>query len=154
MRSVRNVLRALEEEYGSGLGEQLAQRSVVLLVDPRGKPYIEVEGAVGHPVTPRDFKLASKEIMLDLLAEYEPGTGLHGPHLLVPRPGLRIVPGKLGGEPHVEHTRIETRVLQALSRRGYSLDDLLKFYPFLEPGDVAQALDLEEQLDRNIATAA
>ena len=43
-----------------------------------------------------------------------------GPDLLRPRPQLRIVPGKLGGSPHVEHTRLETL---ALASRGPSRVD-------------------------------
>lgn len=154
MRSVRQVLAALEEDFGTRLGEHLASRSVILLVDARGRPYIEVGEAVLRPIASGVYQKTSAEVSIDLLAEYEPGLGLHGPHLLVPRPLLRIIPGKLGGQPHVYDTRVETRVIMALKARGYETKRLLEFYPFLDPNSVQQAIDLEEQLTKNLTRRA
>ena len=154
MQNVRNVLAALEEDYGTRLGEHLANRSVILRVDSGGRPYIDVNELVVSPVASSVYQTASPELILDLLAEYEPGLGLHGPHLLVPRPLLRIIPGKLGGEPHVYDTRVETRGLMALNTRGYETERILEFYPFLDAASVQQAIDLEEQLTRNLTPRA
>jgi len=123
-------------------------------VDRAGRPFIEVEAALRFAVAAGVQQVASAEMMIDLLAEYEPGEGLHGPHLLVPRPRLRIIPGKLGGEPHVADTRIETRALMTLAKRGFETTQLLEFYPFLDRESVAQSVDLERQLDRNLAIHA
>ena len=81
---------------------------------------------------------------LDLLGPF--GDGLLGPDLLRPRPLLRIVPGKLSGEPHIAHTRITSESLAALSRRGHRLDSISALYPDQEPLAIKEALDLERQL--------
>jgi uncharacterized protein (DUF433 family) len=73
-----------------------------------------------------------------------------GPDLNRPRPRLRIVPGKLGGAPHVVETRIETESLAELSRRGFRVPSLVEMYPGLLERDVDEALDLEAQLERNL----
>ena len=154
MRQVRTLLSALEREFSDRLGDHLANKSVVLRVDSAGRPFIQVEQALVHPQASGVLQAASPELMVDLLAEYTPEQGLRGPHLLTPRPRLRIVPGKLGGEPHVEDTRLDTRTISALSRRGYKVGAILKFYPFLDRRSVHQAVDLEEQLDRNLGRIA
>ena len=45
---------------------------------------------------------------VDLRSPFESG-GRRGPDLRVPRAHLRILPGKLGGAPHVAHTRSRAR---------------------------------------------
>jgi len=154
MKEVRRLLHSLEEGYGDRLGDHLANRSLVLRVDQAGHAFIKVEDTLVYPVHSGVIQIASVDLMVDLLAEYEPGAGLRGPHLLVPRPLLRIVPGKLGGEPHVADTRIETRALMALANRGYETSQLLEFYPFLDAASVDQAVDLERQLNRNLTASA
>ncbi|HEX2029435.1 MAG TPA: DUF433 domain-containing protein [Nitriliruptorales bacterium] len=52
-----------------------------------------------------------------------------GPDLARPRPRLRIVPGKLSGEPHVAQTRIATASIAALHRRGYPDEPIGELYP-------------------------
>lgn len=52
--------------------------------------------------------------MLDVLLPFTFGQTTRGPDLTVPRPRLRIIPGKLAGAPHVVDTRIETQALAAL----------------------------------------
>lgn len=154
MLEVRNIIRVLEDQYGRRLGDHLVNRSVVLNVDSAGKPYIRVEDMLARPLRSGDLQTASGELMVDLLSEYETGHGLRGPHLLRPRPNLRIIPGKLGGEPHIQDTRIETRIITALIRRGYETSRVLEFYPFLDATSLEQAVDLEDQLDQNLARRA
>jgi uncharacterized protein (DUF433 family) len=81
---------------------------------------------------------------LKLVAPYED----RGPDLLEPRPLLRIIPGKLHGEPHIVRTRISTAVLYSLAMMDYPSDDILEMYPDVVPAALAQALDLEQQLHR------
>jgi uncharacterized protein (DUF433 family) len=81
---------------------------------------------------------------LNLVSPYQD----RGPDLLEPRPLLRILPGKLHGEPHVIHTRISTSVLFCLSEMGYAADDILEMYPDVTKEALEQALDLEKTLQR------
>ncbi len=72
-----------------------------------------------------------------------------GPDLVHPGKGLRIIPGKLSGEPHVDGTRIETGVLWALSERGFDVGGIVDLYPELTPATVRSAIALERRLHQN-----
>lgn len=61
------------------------------------------------------------------------------------------MPGKLAGAPHVHRTRIETEALAALARRGLGRGQIVELYPAIEEADVADALDLEHQLQPDLA---
>lgn len=87
----------------------------------------------------------------DVLVPFQAKEGTNGPDLRKPRPRLRIIPGKLGGSPHVERTRLETQALAALAKRGVERDSIYRLYPIAEPRAIDDALDLEDQLDRNLA---
>ena len=80
-----------------------------------------------------------------------PDEGLRGPDLVRPRPDLRIVPGRLSGSPHVVHTRLETRAIYALNLDGLDSVAIRTLYPYVTEAQVAQALDLERQLEDNLA---
>lgn len=69
-----------------------------------------------------------------------------GPDLLEPRPLLRIVPGKLHGEPHIIDTRITSAVLYELHREGYSDEQIREMYPDVSVDALHQAIDLERSL--------
>jgi len=87
--------------------------------------------------------------MLDLLAPFHATEGSEGPDLYAPRP--RIVPGKLGGSPHIRLTRLETQALWALESRGFSSAKIYRLYPEVEHAAVDEAIDLERQLTQNLA---
>jgi uncharacterized protein (DUF433 family) len=91
--------------------------------------------------------------MLDLLAPFTSREGLRGPDLSAPRPRLRIVPGKLGGSPHVLHTRLESQALGALAEGGLAQAKIYQLYPDIEPAAIEDALDLERQLAQNLHPA-
>jgi uncharacterized protein (DUF433 family) len=91
---------------------------------------------------------------IDLIAPFPTREGLKGPNLALPRPELRIVPGRLSGSPHVVHTRLETRALFALHRDGLDEGAIRGFYPYLTDSQLAQAIDLEKQLEANLAITA
>jgi uncharacterized protein (DUF433 family) len=91
--------------------------------------------------------------MLDLLAPFASHEGLQGPDLSAPRPRLRIVPGKLGGSPHVVHTRLESQALGALAESGLARAKIYCLYPDVEPAAIEDALDLERQLAQNLRHA-
>lgn len=86
----------------------------------------------------------------DLLAFVPPY--LHkGPDLLIPRPLLRIIPGKLHGEPHVRDTRISSAVIFTLYEQGYALGQIQRMYPDASLDALLEAIDLEESLKRPAA---
>jgi uncharacterized protein (DUF433 family) len=67
---------------------------------------------------------------------------------------LRIVPGKLSGSPHIAHTRLETVTIAALRERGFLPANIERLYPRVQPIALAEAVDLEQQLDKNLRAAA
>jgi uncharacterized protein (DUF433 family) len=144
MPAVRDALAALQE--------------LDLDVWRDGAPSIAVDLAgrvviTGHGLweEPRGTLLLKES--LDLLRPFatEHATG---PDLHTPRARLRIIPGKLGGAPHIAQTRVETEAIGALSRRGISQDDIERLYPDIDPVAIAEAIDLEVQLSANARAAA
>jgi uncharacterized protein (DUF433 family) len=91
---------------------------------------------------------------LDLIEPFESESGIRGPNLVAPRPKLRIVPGKLGGSPHLQRTRLETAALAAIAQRGMPRKNVYRLYPRFDPSAIDQALDLEDQLTRNLEPVA
>jgi len=89
--------------------------------------------------------------VLDVLGEFSSEDGRVGPDLVTPRPHLRIVPGKLSGEPHVERTRISSRSVAALLRDGLGSSQVLRLYPELTSEAIEECWDLETQLQVNLA---
>ena len=137
---VRAALRELDEE---GIPRQkLAELTVVsdggqLLFRFEDRPLQTADAGRQHAM----------ENVLHVTAPY---LG-RGPDLLQPRPHLRIRPGKLCGEPHLEGTRVKTAVLYALSRDGYPDDQILRMYPEASPLLLDEAFDLERQLAQKLA---
>jgi uncharacterized protein (DUF433 family) len=146
MKAVRRALReiaALELDLWS---EDGAPR---VAVDRAGKIVIQHGG--------RAERLEGQNIlnadMLDLLAPFASREGLRGPDLSVPRPQVRIVPGKLGGSPHIVHTRLESQALGALAVSGLKQAKIYRLYPDVQPAAIDDALDLERQLAENLLQA-
>lgn len=83
--------------------------------------------------------------VLDLLGPF--GNGKHrGPDLIRPRPGIRIIPGKVSGEPHLIDSRITTRSVAAVYKRVRDLNAVVALYPGMAPETIGQAIDLEHAL--------
>jgi uncharacterized protein (DUF433 family) len=142
MKVIRRALGRLRE-----LDAPLAQsRPGSLWVDGSGELYIRSnagpETLTGQAVMPD---------AIDLIAPFTTREGLRGPDLASPRPQLRIVPGRLSGSPHIVHTRLETRALFALDRDGLDKAAILALYPYVTETQLAEAIDLERQLDANLA---
>jgi uncharacterized protein (DUF433 family) len=135
------------------LGE-LNKLSIPLWKDDRPSVVVDSRGRV-HLQTPSGVQALSGQLIapdtLDLIAPFRTLEGCMGPDLLRPRPLLRIVPGKLSGSPHVDHTRLETRALAALAADGLSPAAIRDLYPYLAERQIAEAIDLEEQLARNLS---
>jgi uncharacterized protein (DUF433 family) len=96
---------------------------------------------------------AGEDDLLRVTAPFLTFEGSRGPDLHAPRPRLRIVPGKLGGSPHVAHTRLESQALGALAGSGLPAAKIYRLYPRIEPEAIDDALDLERQLERNLRPA-
>ena len=62
--------------------------------------------------------------------------------------------GKLGGSPHVIHTRLESQALGALADSGLGQAKIYRLYPDVEPAAIEDALDLERQLAQNLRRPA
>ena len=151
MSRVTSLLDVLRAEVGP-VGEALTEDRLRLWVDAKGSPHFD--SGSGLLVMRRGGPQAvHEELMIDLLAPFQSLEGAKGPDLARPGEGLRIVPGKLSGEPHIEGTRIETRVLWALRERGFDLEEIVELYADLKPGDVRNALILEDQLHKNLQAA-
>lgn len=111
-----------------------------LLVDRAGRIY-----PVGPPVATAHGQ-GVLEDTLDLLAPF--GTG---PDLRRPRAHLRIVPGKVAGEPHLVRSRLTTRAVAALADRGFGMDEIAGMYPHEDPVALREAVELERDLARRVA---
>lgn len=140
------VRRALSELRELDLGLWTENDEPRVAVDRNGAIHIQVAGAFEaldgtRPLDPD---------LLDLIRPFAT-VGMEGPDLHAPRPLLRIVPGKLSGSPHIVHTRIETLAIDALGKRDLSPERIRAFYPVVEAAAIADALDLEYQLRRNLA---
>jgi uncharacterized protein (DUF433 family) len=96
---------------------------------------------------------AGEHDLLCVTDPFQAFEGSRGPDLHAPRPTLRIVPGKLGGSPHVAHTRLESQALGALAVSGLPEAKIYRLYPNIEPQAIDDALDLERQLAHNLRPA-
>lgn len=101
-----------------------------------GTLFLAVDGQTFHPRSGQGVM----ESLVGLIAMAD------GPDLLEPRPLLRIVPGKLSGEPHVVGTRIASATLYALHCDGMSDAQIRRLYPEVGPEALLEAIDLEESL--------
>lgn len=120
-----------------------------LLVDRAGDIYIRAAGSVLN--LRRQPSFLSEDI-LGLTAPFS-SAGMAGPDLLQPRPHLRIVPSKVAGEVHVEHSRLTTQTVAALAARGYSNRQIAGMYD--QPEEVVEeSIDLERQLSAHTTAAA
>ncbi len=148
MSAVRRALGVLEDHDLSFWDS--AQNSSPLLVDGGGKIYVQIRGKVadlyGAPIIPG---LATFGLTRPFALE----AGRSGPDLIRPRPQLRILPGKVSGEPHIAHTRVTSLGLAALRRNGFPSGQIADMYE-LPINDVEEALDLEQQLGTLAPAAA
>jgi uncharacterized protein (DUF433 family) len=148
MPKVRKALTELDQLELGVWDEQGLPR---VLVDQSGHVFIKrADGVLVDGSSPTQALLP----ILDLIAPFSMIPALQGPDLLVPRPHLRIVPGKLAGSPHVNDTRIETQAIAALHNRGFDVAAIAALYPVVARAAITEAIDLESQLDSNLSVAA
>jgi uncharacterized protein (DUF433 family) len=137
MAQIRQAL-ALAADLGIDLW---AGSSSGVLIDATGTIFLRIEDQTlnmnGQPtVLPRKW--------LNLLEPFE--TEDHrGPHLVRPRPQIRIAPARLSGEPFIVGTRIATQTIAALVRDGYGTSQVARMYEISDSA-INEALDLEMAL--------
>ena len=145
MKHVREALVQLDEQ-GLDLWDGGAGASP-LYVDPTGQIVIVTPEAT-HDLSGQG-RLSE---WLDLLGVFE-GTDGFGPDLRRPREHLRIVPGKVAGEPHLDGSRLTTVTVAALVGRGYTLVDVARLYPDEPRQGREEAIDLERSLGTLVPAA-
>jgi uncharacterized protein (DUF433 family) len=147
MTQIRNELI-----FAAELGERLMDTRFTVEVDPAGRLHFGTSAAkwieLGEGL--RQFEAGA----LDLVSPFELHVGVVGPDLARPGQTLRIIPGKLSGEPHVDGTRIQTQAIGALEARGLESPSILELYPDLGEENVTAALGLERRLAENLHEAA
>jgi uncharacterized protein (DUF433 family) len=114
-------------------------------IDAAGRLYVDT--AEGGAVRARPGRQAAMADVLDLVEPYNNA----GPDLLKPRPLLRILPGKLHGEPHILRTRIPSATVYGLHKEGYSLPEIAEMFPGASAEGFQQAIDFERGLERHRA---
>lgn len=149
MARIRQALGSVEN-----LGDHLSEESVIVSVDPRGGIVIRAGTDIFIPLRHGYAQFLASDEGLDLLRPWHVHPHIIGPDLSEPGPTLRIIPGKLSGEPHVVDTRIPTATIWGLSRQGFDSGDIIELYPRLTPENVKDAVDLEDRLERNLRQAA
>ena len=110
-----------------------------LRVDSSANIFVVADGVIGansQPVLPG---------ILDLLGPFECGDQ-RGPDLIRPRPSLRIIPGKVSGEPHLAGSRITTQVAAALFENIQDVERIAGLYPGFDAGSFEEAIEFEDSL--------
>lgn len=140
MPAVRQALKQLTE---LDLSLWTERSGPIVSVDRSGRIYITTEPNSEAAHRQRAIDEANETFTLS--GEFSLLKGIKGPDLHAPRPSLRIVPGKLGGSPHIMDTRLESQALGALAGQGVPRDRIYRLYPEVESGKIDEAIDLEQQ---------
>ena len=136
MTRVRGVLAELDER---GLGiwdDSSGDLSSPLRVDVSGKIWLHVDGVPVHEGQ------AALPGSLDLLGPFDLADR-NGPDLRRPRPNLRIVPGRVSGEPHLARSRITTPSAAALYRNLGDFAAVAELYPGFSVEAFEDAVEFE-----------
>lgn len=141
MLAVRQSLKQLAE---LDLSLWTERSGPTVSVDRSGRIYITTEA--NSEVAHRQRSIHEVNETFTLSGEFSLLKGISGPDLHKPRPSLRIVPGKLGGSPHIVDTRLESQVLGSLASQGVPRDRIYRLYPDIEGCKIDDAIDLEQQL--------
>lgn len=146
MPAVRSALKQLSE---LDLSLWTEQTGPTVTVDRGGRIHIDTEPSAELPHRQRVISGADETFALS--SEFSLLQGVKGPDLHKPRPSLRIVPGKLGGSPHIVDTRLESQALGSLAEHGVPRDRIYRLYPGVESEQIDEAIDLEQQLSASQA---
>ena len=139
MLRVREALDELERQGLDIWDDSGEQPDSPLRVDSSASVFVVADGVIGadgQPVLPD---------ILDLLGPFECGDQ-RGPDLIRPRPSLRIIPGKVSGEPHLAGSRITTQVAAALFENIQDIERIADLYPGFEAHSFEEAIEFEDSL--------
>ncbi|MGH2719076.1 MAG: DUF433 domain-containing protein [Actinomycetota bacterium] len=136
MGRIRGLLSSFDD-----LGREL-EEGLNVWVDGAGIPVVSVGEGMAVPIGKKLLQGRMDAPALNLLLPY----GSTRPDLRKPRPTLRMLPGKLSGQPHVQGTRVETAAIAALASRGLTTANIIELYRALVPTNVEEALELEAQI--------
>lgn len=139
MASVRDALSELAESEMDIWEDVDGRLGSPLRVDRSGKIWLFVDGV------PYRRGQAALPGFLDLLGPFDYGQR-GGPDLLRPRPHLRIVPGRVSGEPHLAGSRITTLSAAALYENLGSYAPVAELYPGVTIDAVRDAVEFERSL--------
>lgn len=139
--TVREALASVVERGLPIWSYEGGRHDSAILVDRDGKIWIRDDGELLHADGQRGL-----ENVLNLLGPFASDGYVEGPDLLRPRPHLRIIPGRVSGEPHLEHSRISTLTLVALANRGLTIDQIASLYPDQRTDAIEEAVELERSL--------
>ena len=139
MVRVREALSDLEERGLDIWDDSDGRDSSPLRVDASGRiwlfmdgvPYYEGQGALPG--------------LLDLLGPFD-FADRGGPDLIRPRPNLRIVPGRVSGEPHIARSRITTLSAAALYESLGDYGAIAELYPGFRVEAFKDAVEFERSL--------
>ena len=140
MARVRDALAELEERQLDIWDDRGDCPDSPLRVDSSGRIWVmdnnEVAASDGQQALPGT---------LDLLGPFAFGDQ-QGPDLLRPRPTLRIIPGRMSGEPHLAGSRITTQVAAALYESIPNVKQIASWYPGVGAAGFKDAIEFERSL--------
>jgi len=135
--TIPRIRQALEDLDARGVSRTRLHNAVVRTVS--GELFFEIDDDLVRADRSRQGAMPG---VLPVVRQYK-----RGPDLLEPRPLLRIIPGKLHGEPHLLDTRIPTAAIFALHRQGFSIAEISTMYPDADSKALGQAVELEDTLN-------
>lgn len=141
MSQVRSALESLEADGIDLWSIDEGEYSTPLRVDRNGHVFIQS----GDSLRDHEHQGIFSDEFLDVLGPFDTGESW-GPDLRHPMPHLRIVPGKVSGEPHLEHSRLTSVSVVALADRGFSVDEIRRLYPDESVDGLKEAIELERRL--------
>lgn len=141
--SIPRIRRALEHLERIGYSRDHLSR-ILAISDTDGELYLQLPGVNARAAGGGQGALPR---VLNLVRPYN-----GAPDLLEPRPLLRIIPGKLHGEPHIVDTRIPTLTINALNQAGYDLEQIRAMYPDATTAALDEAIDFERSLMTPVAS--
>lgn len=139
MAGVRTALAELEYLGLDIWDDSSGRRDSPLRVDRSARIWIVEEGV------PHTGGQAALPGSLDLLGPFD-FADRAGPNLIRPRPTLRIIPGRVSGEPHLAGSRITTRAASALYDTLRDYRAVAELYPDFEVRAFEEAIDFERSL--------
>ncbi len=134
---VAKIRQALEQLEDAGYSRDDLSH-ILVVSDADGELYLQLPGMSVRAIPGGQGALPD---VLNLVAPYK-----NAPDLLQPRPLLRIIPGKLHGEPHIVGTRIPSLTISALDQAGYDVEQIRAMYPDATPEALREAIDFERSL--------